>query len=265
LSIALIVIFRYFYLRKKFMRFKKLVPIVGVCAVSFLSSSAMAAGLWAVNCAQQQMCLDARTDNRQAQVSRCDYSGNTQAQKWIQNEPTGGNIKNAFNINGQEQCLDMSDPVNGRSNVYVSDCSNGGDAQGWIFQVQDNAGEIKNKWQPTHTSDTSGNYCLEAQEYNVVGISCNGENSQKWYWVDGEPTGNQISQGCEQDMPLSASLEDAKGQGKGLCSIDPIGPCLADYNFCGQSSGCTCPLGYTYNKATGKCDWSFEFEACAAR
>jgi hypothetical protein len=162
-------------MRKKFMRLKKVVPIVGFCAVSFISSSAMAE-LWAVNCAKQQ-CLDATTGNPNGKVQVSDCTKSKKAQGWdAQASEKPSLIPNAYKGFGKP-CLDIyvkGDPTQNR--VVTNRCNSRLQAQLWNFAPNGQVGPIDNYYTQQ---------CLTvASDSTVIPTECNGEPSQRWKWVN---------------------------------------------------------------------------------
>jgi hypothetical protein len=227
------------------MHLKKLVPIVGFCAVSLFSSSAMAQ-LWAKNCATNQ-CLDATTKatNGMVQVSDCDTS--KIAQQWHQNSPWTKRLQNAYEGFGKP-CLDM----NAETSVVTNRCNKGLRSQKWTFADNGQVAPIQNQyWNKGNTG------CIVVgQDGKVTAAKCNGDKSQDWYWVNvGDNTpcpgtmGNSRMKLPTMKLPITF---------KPICSITPPSVCVLDINECGHPSQCVCPLGYTYVPATGTCDKSFQ-------
>jgi hypothetical protein len=171
------VIFNFIY-RKKCMRINKLVPIVGFCAVSLLSSSAIATELWAISCGDKtQQCLDATTDgvNGKVQVSQCDVSKS--AQKWRQNQPFSGGIENGYAGFGKP-CLDM----NYSDSVVTNSCEDDKQAQHWTFGAWRVRSEIRNAYWGTGDG-TSAPRCIQVDGTTVTAAVCNRQDNQMWYWV----------------------------------------------------------------------------------
>jgi hypothetical protein len=178
------------------MRLKKLVPMVGFCAVSFLSSSAMGEALWAYHC-ETQKCLDGTADivpskdnAYKVQVSTCD---NRQAEKWIQGKPSQFNLKNEYwsTKKGKDQCLDM---LNKTTIVYKL-CNPNYQAQTWGYGQEGEVRDIRNNYWPTGY----GGQCLTvaADNQTVIGEHCGYADGlypsrQKWKWVSVGTTGKDL-------------------------------------------------------------------------
>jgi hypothetical protein len=192
LSIALIVIFHHFYVRKKFMRLKKLVPMAGFCAVSFLSSSAMGEAQWLYHC-ETQKCLDAAYKGR-VQVSEC--HNDHQAQKWEKDTPSSDKIKNSYWSfkYDKDQCLDM---YNGLS-VHYNNCDSNKQAQTWESPEATEVWRVKNLYQ----LKKQGNQCLYVDTNGTNDPLVKGQDCiyaegliptrQKWKWVSVGTTGEDI-------------------------------------------------------------------------
>lgn len=178
------------------MHLRKLVPIVGFCAVSLFSSSAMAQ-LWAKNCATNQ-CLDATTGNTNGmvQVSDCDTS--KMAQQWHQNSPSAERLENAYD-GFEKPCLDM----NAETSVVTNKCREL-EAQKWTFADNGQVAPIQNQYW------NEGNQCVEVEAVSntVTAAKCNKEESQNWYWVNvGDNTPCPI---VEPRMKLPKTVEEQK-------------------------------------------------------
>jgi len=257
------------------MHLKKLVPIVGFCAVSLFSNAAMAQ-LWSKNCATNQ-CLDATTGktNGSVQVSDCDTS--KKAQQWYANRGIlPSSIENAY---FKQQCLDMHEVVVGGFEVVTNKCDDNLKAQKWDFVPNGYDGQIGNAY-------FSGQCLTVAKDGTVTPAQCNGDDSQRWYWVNvGDKTPCALGESKmklpktvaedsrmklptaveEQRMKLPkqsrprprVSVRDSMAD-KANCSFNPPGVCSKDKNECGHPSVCECPVAYTYNPATGMCDYAFK-------
>jgi len=154
------------------MRLKTVFMMVGFCAMSALSSSAMAQ-LWAKNCATN-ICLDATTGavNGMVQVSDCaEYKI---AQQWHQNSPWGEGLQNAYEGFGKP-CLDM----NSETSVVTNACNKALQAQSWTFVANGQVGTLQNGYW------NEGNQCAVVGEDNtVIAAKCDGSIAQNWYWVN---------------------------------------------------------------------------------
>ena len=240
------------------MHLKKLVvPIVGLCAISGFSSPATAQ-LWAKNCVTNQ-CLDATTadPNGPVQVSDCDTS--KKAQQWHQNSPGTKRLQNAYEGFGKP-CLDM----NAETSVVTNKCQKWLNAQKWAFADNGQVGPIKNKY---------WGKCLVVGDNNTVTVeTCNDKSRpQAWYWVnvgDESPcpgeTEDSRTKLPPQVQPIPTMKQPSLGNSvsmadlKPICSVTPPGSCTRDLNECGNPSVCQCPVAYTYNPATGQCDYAFK-------
>jgi hypothetical protein len=204
-------------MRKKFMRLKILVPIVGFCAVSVLSSSAMANQheWWAVNCQQNNLCLQATTKGYVI-VGKCNLDNRSQEWEVLpsgENPPprekaTEGGI--ASFSSGNKPCLEMTKTgkVITAASPDATKLSCDGEAQQWEFpallpeKLPKVVGKIFN---------TQQNLCLTVtKKGRVVGTKCENENPapQCWYWV------NVGSKGFCSHYPS--------------CSFDPPSKCTKD-------------------------------------
>ena len=256
------------------MRLKKLVPMVGFCAVSCFSSSVIAQ-LWVKNCATNQ-CLDATTadPNGKVQVSECNT--NLKAQEWYANRGLlPSPISNAY---FEQQCLDMHEAVVGGFEAVTNPCDDTKHAQNWHFVPNGYDGPIENGYY-------SGQCLTVANDGAVTPAGCNGERSQRWYWVNvGDDiicpqtaTGEGRMKLPKQTQPvprmklpkqtqpvprmkLSTQAQPVMNMAdfKPICSFNSPGSCTRDINECGHPSVCQCPVTYTYNPATGKCDYTFK-------
>lgn len=239
------------------MQVNKLVTMAGFCAISLFSSSAMAQ-LWVKNCATNQ-CLDATTDapNGRVQVSDCDTS--KKAQQWY---ATSGivpsPIQNAYE-GFDKPCLDMSEAAVGGFQAITNSCDKTKQAQNWYFAKNGHEGPIENGY-------FSGQCLTVADDGTVTPAGCNGERLQRWLWVNvGDETicpqtatGEGKMKLPKPTMKLPKVKPVAPGIARTICSFDPPGDCTRDKNKCGHPSACECPLAYSYNPATGKCDYAFE-------
>jgi hypothetical protein len=171
------------------MRLKKFVPMVGFCAFSLLSSSAMAQ-LWAVNCEKNQ-CLDATTQNSngKVQVSNCDPKKIGQqwfAEASVQPSP----IQNAYEGFGKP-CLDMTV----KNQVVTNACQSYLKAQLWYFAPNGSADTIENGY-------FRGQCLTVKDDSTVTSASCN--QSQRWAWVNvGDDSPNCPSTAAPEPMPLN--------------------------------------------------------------
>ena len=273
------------------MRLKKLViPIVGFCAVSGFSSSAMAQ-LWAKNCVANQ-CLDATTadPNGKVQVSDCDTSKKTQ--QWHQNSPWMERLQNAH----FETCLDMISATS----VVTNKCNKAYRAQKWAFAENGQVGPIQNQY----WKDGKGDQCLVVADGGAVTAEpCNDKSLlQAWYWVNvsddspcpvtedsrmklPKPTMKLPQQAQpvptmklpqqaqpvprmklpvqaqpvpRMKLPIPAQPVMNMAELKPICSVNPPGSCTSDLNECDHPSVCQCPVAYVYNPATGQCDYAFK-------
>ena len=214
------------------MQVNKFVPMVGFCAISLLSSSALADmhELWVVNSATQK-CMDATTkdDYGRVQVTECDI--NLKAEQWVVNQPQKRNIQNAYDGFGNP-CLDMAGKT---FQVMTKKCDPKLGAQRWYFPPKGEENLIVN----SHFKK-----CLTVTEDNtVVSVICNPKDrSQFWKLVT-----------PEKPVATSSALS-----GKRICSFLAVDrtPCTESKNECGHPSQCSCPARYTYNPATGHCDLS---------
>ncbi|RKZ35740.1 MAG: hypothetical protein DRQ49_18920 [Gammaproteobacteria bacterium] len=229
------------------MHLKKLVPIVGFCAVSLFSNAAMAQ-LWSKNCATNQ-CLDATTGktNGSVQVSDCDTS--KKAQQWYANRGIlPSSIENAY---FKQQCLDMHKVVVGGFEVVTNKCDDNLKAQKWDFVPNGSDGQIGNAY-------FSGQCLTVAKDGTVTPAQCNGDDSQRWYWVNvGDKTPCALGESRMRIPRPRVSVRDSMAD-KANCSFNPPGVCSKDKNECGHPSVCECPVAYTYNPATGMCDYAFK-------
>lgn len=238
------------------MRLKNLVPIVGFCAVSFLSSSAIAHQheWWAANC-KTKLCLQA-TEKGQVIVSECKLGLETQLQEWevaaakipisqnktLPNENlpienlTSGYIK-SFGISGQ--CLTMTKGVQ----VVTRDCEKNDKNQIWSFPPLRGMGEPSERPGIRVKQIRMGHFCLEVKDDKLSVAKCKTDGaSQSWFWIN---VGNACPS-CKLEKPKYPS-----------CSFAPPFECTRDKNECGNPSNCLCPALYTYNPATGNCDLKF--------
>jgi hypothetical protein len=159
-------------MRKKFMRLKKLVPIVGFCTVSVLSSSAMAQ-LWVKNCAVDK-CLDAMTVDTNGKVQVSDCTTSKKAQQWYVNGILPSPIRNAH---FERQCLGMQEVVVGGFEVVINDCKDESKARKWNFALNGHQAPIENDY-------FSGQCLTVANDGTVTPMGCNGDLSQRWYWLN---------------------------------------------------------------------------------
>jgi len=156
------------------MRVKTVFLMVGFCAMSALSSSAMAQ-LWAKNCAVDK-CLDGTTGNvnGMVQVSECDK--NKTAQQWHQNSPWGQGLQNAYEGFGNP-CLDM----NAETSVVTNQCDGWTQAQKWKFANNGHVGPLKNLYWP----NGEATQCAVVENNDtVIAAECDGSRAQDWYWVN---------------------------------------------------------------------------------
>jgi hypothetical protein len=248
------------------MRLKTLVPMVGFCAVSFLSSSAIADQheWWAVNCATNK-CLQV-TKKGKVIVSECKLGLLNQAQDWlVTNDPLEpvdgppsippdmrenlqkGFIKSFFGPSGQ-QCLAMKG-----SDVITIFCQKG--PPEWRFPPLRGMGKPSELPGIRVNQIKIGNQCLavEGDDDKLSVAKCvktnggkeeTGVASQCWFWVN-------VGNACP-------SCQESKNTKKPFCSFKPPSICSKDKNECGHPSYCACPVLYTYNPATGKCDLLFK-------
>jgi hypothetical protein len=154
------------------MRLKTVFLMVGFCAMSALSSSAMAQ-LWAKNCAVNK-CLDATTGdvNGMVQVSEC--ATYKIAQQWHQKSPWSAGLQNAYEGFGKP-CLDM----NSETSVVTNACNKALQAQKWAFAVNGHVGPIQNGYW------NNGNQCAVVGDNDtVIAAECDGSRAQDWYWVN---------------------------------------------------------------------------------
>jgi hypothetical protein len=180
------------------MRLKTLVPMVGFCAVSVLSSSAIADQheWWAVNCATNK-CLQATAKAGKVTVSDCVL--NEETQQWLLTDrpdealsgdpkplapDTRENLTNGF-IKSFEfpdgQCLAMK-----HRQVITRSCENR--PQEWIFPP------LRGSGPPSRVNQIKiGNQCLavEGNELSVVDCAITncpkgetGIAKQCWFWVN---------------------------------------------------------------------------------
>jgi hypothetical protein len=243
------------------MRLKKLVPMVGFCAVSFLSSSAMAE-LWAVNCAKQQ-CLDATTGNINGMVQVSDCTKSKKAQGWDAHAlDQASPILNAYDAyeGFGKPCLDIyvkGDPTQNR--VVTNRCNSLLQAQLWNFALNGQVGPIDNYYTQQ---------CLTvANDSTVTATECNGDPSQRWKWVNvGDINHLSCSNGKKSVEVEAKCLLKAviPPEGGGACTLNPLYQCVKTLNKCGHSTSCTCPHGYDYNQATGQCDWGLLGGSCGS-
>lgn len=240
------------------MRLLKVVPLVGFSAVSFLSSPAMcenngtyrAAG-WGTN----NQCLEVTAVNGVVTVNLnlCSSTNTSQNLNWNGggSDSGDGNYPGNLQSGGQTTsgyCLDMNNVSTVAMNpCQTSQCPGPACAQGWVWPGPDERGVITNKY--TGWSNGQSN-CLIAdgtrQGNGVSAAPCNpSDPMQQWGWYS-------AATAVVSTEPSSDVVD-----GEPVCSIPPVGGCVAGGNICGNPSYCVCPVGYIYNSATAKCDWSF--------
>jgi hypothetical protein len=237
------------------MHLKKLVPIVGFCAVSVLSSLAMADAhvREIINCATQ-LCMGT-TANGTVLVSKCrkDKRADRAVQWWHIDVPKPGFIQNAYEEFG-EPCLSMRSGIAGYD-VLTTDCKPPSMTQKWTFGELGEAAEpIKNVKFGQCLTVTNGKTveaakCGKEDLYQTWGIVLVGKKPDCPRMEDSRMKLPQQAQPVSR-MKLPITF-------KPICSITPPSICVRDINECGHPSQCACPLGYTYVPATGTCDKSF--------
>ena len=153
--------------------------------------------------------------------------------------------------------------MNAETSVVTNKCDKGPKAQKWTFADNGQVGSIQNQYWG------KGNQCLVGDNNTVIAEPCNDKSLlQAWYWVNvGDDSPCPTTADSRMKLPTQSQprmklpkprLMTPGGFAKTICSFNPPGECTKDKNECGHPSVCGCPIAYSYNPATGQCDYAFE-------